>query len=451
MKPLSRREFVAGAALAALAAAPHRLHAAPAPTPWRNWSGNLVAHPAGRLAPRDEDELVTMLRRTSGPLRPVGAGHSFSPLVPTDGHLVVLSEFTGLVRTDPQAMTAELMAGTRLSDAGRLLHAAGQAMFNLPDIDRQTLAGAIATATHGTGVNLKSLSGYVAALRLVTPTGQVLDVSADRDPDTFRAACVSLGALGFVTRITLRNRPPFRLRTRFFVARTEEIIDYLAACAADYQHFDLMPFLHGDYALVTAQRETDDPAVPTTAADDDAGFIELVKLIDRTPVAERRTLINSAVSGMAPGESVDWSFDALTNFRFDRFNEMEYSVPADAGPACLREILQAVASDGIEVAIPLEYRTVAADEAWLSMYHGGPRVAISVHRLSQHDFRPLFTRVEPIFWKYEGRPHWGKVHSLGYDRLSALYPRLRDFVALQESLDPRGRMLNDHLRRMLGK
>ena len=159
MKHLTRRNLLVRSLLAAgyLGAARSGIAATtvtPASLPWHNWSGGLSAAPAGRFAPASEAELLDFLKRHPGPLRPVGAGHSFSSLVPTDGTLVVLDRLDGLHAHDAATLEATFGAGTRLSETGPLLERIGQAMFNLPDIDRQTLAGAIATALDVPGPTL---------------------------------------------------------------------------------------------------------------------------------------------------------------------------------------------------------------------------------------------------------------------------------------------------------
>ncbi len=204
----SRRQFMASSALLGLFAPWRSALAQQSQTPWHNWSGGQVCHPAGRFSPASEDELMDYLRRTSGEIRPVGSGHSFSALVPTDGHLVVIDQLQGLINHDADLIQATFAAGTRLGDIGAPLQRVGQAMLNLPDIDRQTLAGATATATHGTGIAFTCLSGFVTALRLITPSGEALDVSASSNAELFAAARVSLGALGIVTQMTLQNRTP---------------------------------------------------------------------------------------------------------------------------------------------------------------------------------------------------------------------------------------------------
>jgi FAD-linked oxidoreductase len=442
---ISRRQLIG---LFSSALLPLRLNANSASnkTPWTNWSGALKANPASRFAPTSEAQLATWLSESKGPVRPVGAGHSFTPLVPTDGHLVISDRLSGLISHDPATNEAEFYAGTRISDTGPLLDGIGQAMYNLPDIDRQTLAGALATSTHGTGHNLKSLSGYVTGMRLITPEGEILDL--DRDDPRLKAASVSLGALGVVSRVRFQNREPFRLLSRIWAEKTESILENFDSYTAQWPHFEMMPFLHADYSLVIAHQETTAPYKSQEAAVDDGEFLALV---DATPVMLRGALINSIASGLEPEERIQPSFEALTNLRFDRFNEMEYSVPVEAGPACLREILAIAKSKGVDVVNPLEYRIVEKDDSWISMFSDSPKVSISVHRLAQYEHDPLFSLVEPIFWKYDGRPHWGKVHSLGYHELSRLYPRFDDFIQLTSTLDPKGKMLNAHLRRLFNR
>lgn len=439
---------MAGALLSAVwSALPPRGLAATFKTPWRNWSGWQRAMPAGRLVPTSEAEVAALFKSTRGTIRPVGSGHSFSALVPTDGYLMVLDNLSGMISHDADAMTAQLWAGTRLSDAGPLLDEAGQAMFNLPDIDRQTLAGAIATSTHGTGKGLKSLSGYVSSMRIVTPTGRVLDVDAHTDKDLFDAARVSLGAFGIVTRVGFENRQPFHLLNRTWVAHTDEILEGFDDYARQWQHFEMMPLLHSDYCLVIAHKDTDKPVGPPAPPEDDS---ELLRLMNATPVMLRGALIDVLASVIDPSQDITRSYKGLTHLRFVRFNEMEYSVPLEAGPVCLREILETVKRNGTDVTIPLEYRIVGGDDTWLSMFSGGPRIAISCHRMARYDYKPYFDMIEPIFWKHGGRPHWGKVHTLGYRQLKALYPRFDDFLAIRASLDPQGRLLNPYLKRLFG-
>ena len=452
----SRRSFLARSALAGLGAAAFGVPtpAAPSPTaatPWRNWSGHLAATPAGRFSPRNEDELARVLGETSGAFRPVGAGHSFSALVPTDGHLIVLDRLAGLIEHDAAMMTATFGAGTRLSEIGAPLDAIGQAMSNLPDIDRQTLAGATATATHGTGIDFPCLSAFLTGMRLVTATGQVLDL--DETDERFGAAQVSLGALGVVTRMTLRNRTPFRLKVRNWAQPIEDVLASFDASAAEHRHFEMFPLTHSNYALVLAIDETDEPIDnPPPSPEESAGFAAAMAAWAAMPPRERLPMIDGLAAQIEPSSAVDVSYKILSNIRNDRFNEMEYSVPVAAGADCLREVLAAIIDNEVDVVFPLEYRYVRRDDTWIGMSAGDEdHAAISIHRTAGADFRPYFDLIEPIFWKYGGRPHWGKVHSLGASQLRELYPRFDDFSALRRELDPDGRLLNPHLAKIFGE
>ena len=450
MKQISRRTFLASSVRAALFGAYAGSGAAFAQSAsWSNWSGGQTCQPAGRYDIGSEEELTSLLRNTLGPIRPVGSGHSFSPLVPTDGHLVVIDQLNGILASDSENNQVTLGAGSRLGDLGAQFDAIGQGMINLPDIDRQTVAGAIATGTHGTGVTLQALSSFITSMRLVTPGGSVMDIDSS-DEDLLHAARVNVGALGIVTQVTMQNREAYKLKKREWAAPTEDILANFDELAANSRHFEIFPLVYSDYSLVLSIDETDDPigeveldAEPTS----DASISESLGLSDNPTPAERLRQSNATASRIQPSESVDISHKILTNVRNSRFNEMEYSVPAEVGAECLREILKTIYDQAIDVNFVLEYRYVGADDDWLSMAYGdNPHATISIHRAASEDYRPYFNVIEPIFWKYGGRPHWGKVHSLTHLELAELYPRFKDFMELRRELDPQGRMLNPHLR-----
>lgn len=451
MTQLSRRSFLASSVRAALfgATASSGIAALGQSTPWSNWSGGQHCQPQNRIDVTDEEELVSFLLNTRGPIRPVGSGHSFSPLVPTDGNLIVIDQLRGIIDHDDSQIQAVVGAGSRLGDLGDALNDLGQGMINLPDIDRQTLAGAIATSTHGTGVELKSLSSFVDALRLITPRGEIMDIDAS-DEDLFNAARVNLGALGIVTQVRLQNRARYRLKKREWAAPTEDILATFDDSAANHRHFEIFPLVYSDYSLALSIEETDEPIYnpPPTEEDDSSGSLSSrTTQIVAVTAAEKIAQNNAMAQRIEPTEAVDWSHKLLSNVRYNRFNEMEYSVPAEVGAECLREILQTIIDQEIDVAFPLEYRYVSGDDLWLSMSYGAePHAAISIHQSAAKDHRPYFDIIEPIFWKYGGRPHWGKLHSLTNDDLAALYPRFNDFKEVRKMLDPDGRLLNYHLR-----
>ncbi len=455
-RQLLQRASIVGA-FSALASHPAlgQLLRAPRLIPWRNWSGAQSCLPAARLAPKNLDELTSAIQQAPGRIRPVGSAHSFSALVPTDGTLLSLSYFSGLLDHDGKTLQAEFGAGTPMSRMGVPLRDIGQALPNMADIDYQTLAGAIATSTHGTGKTFQSCSAQVCAMQLVTANGEVLDCDRQRHPEVFSAARVSLGALGVATRIRLQNRPAYRLREHQWIARTEELLEDLDKNTRENQHWEMLVVTHSDYALSIALNETNDPPTPPISPEEEGGneFVNLIEKLDKYASDFpdlRRTLLNSLRHLASFEDRVGDSFDIYANVRTVRFNEMEYSVPAEHGPACLREILKLIEDKDLRTWFPIEYRYVKADDIALSMFEGRDSCSISVHQHYQLDHHNFFAAIEPIFWKYNGRPHWGKLHSLNARTLQTLYPRWREFVEVRQALDPHGRFLNAHLASILG-
>lgn len=422
--------------------------------PWRNWSGGQSCIPAARLAPATEDELADILKSTVGMnVRAVGSSHSFSALIPTDGKIISLSNFNGLLNHDPKTLQAEFGAGTPMSQMGEPLQKVGQALPNMADIDYQTLAGAISTSTHGTGPKFGSYSSNVVGLRLVTANGQVLDLDKDHKPELFNAARVSLGSLGVITRIKLQNRNAFRLHQKQWVQKTEEVLEDIPRLIKENNHFEFNPILHSDVSLVQTQNETTDTRTLTKEGGGDGdkiGKLSMANTYLRNHPDAQAALLNFLVKHLDFPDVIDASFRVFANVRDQRFNEMEYEVPAEAGPDCVREVLKTIREQNLNSFIPLEYRYVKADDIPLSMFSGRDTCAISVHQYYDMDYHNFFAQIEPIFWKYEGRPHWGKLHTLNVAQFSKLYPRFKEFQDIRREMDPTGKFLNGHLRSVFG-
>ncbi|MCC6848857.1 MAG: FAD-binding protein [Deltaproteobacteria bacterium] len=420
---------------------------------WRNWSGQLHSYPAERVAPASEEAVADLLRKAPAPIRPVGAGHSFSALVPTDGTLVTLDGLTGVIAHDARGLRATVRAGTRLGDLGPALAAIGQEMPNLPDVNKQSLAGALSTATHGTGRAFKALHGDVLAFRIATPAGGLVDCDATRNPELFQAARVGLGAFGVLTQVTLQNAALARVKKRVEPRPLADILDAWPALAAAHRNveFFAIPFT-GIGATITLDEVTE--AVRPRGPDEDAGtLMELKRLRDwtsRMPFVRRWIAEKVLAPNFEPTEAVDEGWKLLSNERPIRFNEMEYHVPFEAQVPALRAVVAAIEAHCPDVFFPVEARVIAADDAWLSPFYGRLSGSIAVHAYYKDEFRVLFDLVEPIFRRYDGRPHWGKMHSLKAADLAALYPKFEDARRVRASVDPAGRMLNAYLREVFG-
>lgn len=386
---------------------------------WANWSGAVTAEPRRIERPTSEADLQEAVRRAVREgidVRVVGSGHSFAPIVATRGVIVSLDDLQGLVSTDPASNEATLWAGTKLYRATHELWEAGLGLENQGDIDMQSVAGAFSTGTHGTGPAFGNIPSKITGMRLVTAAGDLLD-TRDAHPDVLRAARVSLGMLGVVSQVTIACLPRYALHERRWQTPAAEAMERLAANVAANEHYEFFWYPLADMAEHKSLNTT--PEVP----------------VDEEP---------PQLEG--PGERTGWSHRIYPSAREQKFNEMEYSLPAEAGPECFALVRDLMRTEFPKWSWPVEYRTVAADDAMLSPAYGRATVTISVHQDARRPHEPYFQAVEAIFNRYAGRPHWGKIHWQTRDGLRAAYPEFDAFRELRRSLDPSGRFLSPYLR-----
>jgi FAD/FMN-containing dehydrogenase len=391
---------------------------------WSNWSGLVRSSPRRLVRPTSEEEVRrTVVEACDAGLgvRIAGAGHSFTALVASDDVIVGLEGLSGLVAADPSAGESgevELLAGTPVHAVCPALHPHGVALRNQGDIDRQAVGGACGTGTHGTGPSLTSFSGAVTGATVVLASGDVVACDATTEPDLFEASRLSLGASGVITRLRLAVRPSYRLHEREWIEPIEETLDRLDERIAASRHFEFFWLPEIDRAYCKSLEET------TEAADE-----------------------MPDVKGQRIGDS--WAI--FPSARDDRFNEMEYAVPAESGPACFAALRDLFRDHHPETTWPIEYRTQAPDDVWMSPAHGRPTVTLSIHEPVERDHEPLFRDAEEIFRSYDGRPHWGKLSYLDPGELAGLFPRWERWWAVRDRVDPTGAFLNSHLRRVAGR
>ncbi|MFT4636162.1 MAG: FAD-linked oxidoreductase [Arenicella sp.] len=418
--------------------------------PWSNWSGNQRSQPTQRSVPRSEEQLVALIKESKQPIRCVGAGHSFSPLVPTDDTLISLARFRGLNTVDQLKKQATFGAGTLLGQTGEPLWDQGLALRNMPDINTQSLAGAIATSTHGTGSSYGSLSNDVVALRMITADGERLNCSATENPQIYHAARNNLGSLGVVTEVTLTVRDAFNVDENQWILPNQEAYPLAEKYFAEGRRFELYAFPYGDYSMIITLDETDKPIDDKhDQADSGDSLLELKKWTERLPWL-RGFLVNSALQdAVGPlSQRINRSYKVFGNLRNVGFNEMEYSLAAEHGMECLQEVLYTIKKQKIDVVFPIEYRYVKGDDIWLSQFYQRDSCSISIHNFSDRDYSQYFAAIEPVFLKYGGRPHWGKLHTLTADTFAEKYPRWQDFKRIRSELDPKGLFLNRHIKEL---
>jgi FAD-linked oxidoreductase len=424
---------------------------------WRNWSGNVRCTPAAVVRPRSEDEVAVAIRRAAAAgqnVRVAGSGHSYTEIVSTSGTLLSLERMSGIVSLDAERSEATVWAGTRLRSLGDPLWERGFAMENLGDTDVQALAGAISTATHGSGIELRSLSSQVVGLTVVTATGEVVECSEEREPELFKAARVGLGCLGVITRVRLRLQPRYLLS---MTMRHEELETVLGDIHERLRsrHFEFWYWPETGHVTTRSTNVTDGPVTQRATRRFLQGIVlENAGLWLVNSVARAAPASADAISGLqarlAPaGERVDRPYRLLATPRLVKLLECEYAIPAEAGPECLREVKAWIDRSHVPISFPIEYRYVAADDSFLSPYYGRRTVMIDLQQFKGMPYHEYFLAGEEIFRRYEGRPHWGKLHTRTAAELRDLYPEWERFQEVRRRWDPDGLFMNDYLRRVL--
>ncbi|HZK99679.1 MAG TPA: D-arabinono-1,4-lactone oxidase [Caulobacteraceae bacterium] len=413
---------------------------------WRNWSGSVVASPSRIARPRTEGELRDLVAAAAR-ARVAGTGHSFMPLCETDGLLLSLTDMEGDLEVAGDRASAWVPAGWPIGRLTAALWERGLSLANQGDIDKQAVAGALATATHGTGRTLGALSTMALAFRLVLADGSVVECDAGRDPDLFEAQRVGLGMLGVMTRVKLAVLPAYRLGETLRRAPLAEILVQWDELADRHRHveFFVFPYAHQALLKILDPVETgDDPP----ASDRESAVMQVVSDIARlapglAPTLQRLlTRLIGASSRAAPAHRI------FPSERDVRFEEMEYEIPAAAGPQALRQAIAEVRRRRLPIIFPLEFRTVAGDDIWLSPMSGGPCVSISFHQYARMRWKDAFAAVEAVFAAAGGRPHWAKRHTLASADVVRLYPNAERWGTVRKRVDPTAKFMNAHLREL---
>lgn len=422
-----------------------------------NWAGSLRFSARRVHRPASLGELRAIVAG-SRRAKALGTGHSFSDIADTEGDLIDVTALPADIDVDTAASTVRVAAGVRYAELARRLDAFGLALPNMASLPHISVAGSIATGTHGSGDRNAVLAAAVRELELVTADGGTLGLSRDADGDRFEGAVVSLGALGVVTHLTLDAVPAFRIRQRVLTGLR------LADAAA---HFDAITGAAYSVSLFTDWRAPrfgqvwlKERVTPDDGDADDPGRdpVDLAAVLPWARPADRPM---HPVPGMDPanctpqdGSPGPWH-ERLPHFRpgfvpsSGAELQSEYLVPRRHAVAALHA-LDALRADIAPVLQVCEVRTVAADRLWLSPAYG--RETVGLHFTWVKDTAavlPVLARIEQALAPCEPRPHWGKLSTTAPGQVRAAYPRMDDFRALAAAADPGGTFRNAFLTRLL--
>ncbi|MFD5922780.1 D-arabinono-1,4-lactone oxidase [Kitasatospora sp. NPDC058201] len=427
---------------------------------WRNFAGDQSCRPAVFERPRSTAEVSDAIGRAAAAGRTVrvaGAGHSFTDSVLTDGTLLSLDRMDQVLGIDQERNLVRVEAGISLGTLSAVMYDHGLAFANLGDIDVQSIAGATGTGTHGTGITLPNLSAGLKSIELALADGSTLEVGDGADPDAWRAARVSMGALGVVTAVTLQAVPAFTLSAEDTTAPLETVLHGLDERVDTNDHFGFFVFPHSRLAMTKTWNRT--PTAPRPRSRSGEWFHDMLLTnyaywgLCRLGRARRRWIpalnrLASTCSGTT--RYVDRSYRVFATPRRVPLTEMEYAIPREHAAEAVRAVLWIAERRGFDVPTPLEVRFVASDDAYLSPAGGRETCYIAVHQFAGIPWEPYFRAVEKAMIEFGGRPHWGKRHFLTAEALSHRYPHWDRFQAVRARLDPRGVFANAHIGRVLG-
>lgn len=427
---------------------------------WTNWAETVATDPIRIARPSSTAQVVAVVREATAAgrqVKAIGAGHSFTPIGATDGVQITLARMKSVLDWDTAHGQVRVQAGISLHELNPILKAHGLALPNLGDIDPQSVAGAVSTGTHGTGGRLHGISAAVVAVQLVTATGEVLEI--DESHEFFGASRVTLGALGIVTEVTLQCVPAFLLHAREEPMALAEVIDQLDDLIEANDHFEFYWFPHTEKALVKRNNRVPMGTQRTPISgfrhwlDDE--FLSNTVFEGANRIAARMPDMIPRINGwtgsaLSTREYVDHSYNVFVSPRRVKFRESEFAVPRYAVEDVLAELRTWFAEGHENVTFPIEVRFTAADDVWMSTGHNRANAYIAVHQHIGFDYTSYFAAAQAIFTAHEGRPHWGKLHTLGSDYFRQRYERFDDFVAVRDELDPHRTFSNPYLDRVLG-
>jgi FAD-linked oxidoreductase len=430
------------------------------PKEWRNWAGDQRCRPARFERPADRGELVEAVKRANADgltMRAAASGHSFTDIALTDGAMLDLSRLDRLLDVDADAGLVRFEAGIGLHALNEAIWGYGLALENLGDIDRQSVAGAVATATHGTGTRFRNISSLVDSMEVVLADGTLREITASSDPELLRAARVGLGALGIVATITLRTVPAFTVRRVDSPLPLDETLERIGDLADGSDHFEFYVFPHTETALLRQSARTDEEPRPANPVSRYLNEVVLenwvfgaVSRFGRRSPSRIPRLSRFVSSQLGDATKVDRSYRVFASERRVRFTEMEYAIPRRHAAEAVPRVLEIAEAADPPVSFPIEVRFVAGDDALLSTAHDRETAYIAIHQFQGMEWEGYFRAVEEVMDGYGGRPHWGKRHFQTAETLAERYPGWEQFAAARAQLDPGGAFSNAYTDRVLG-
>lgn len=420
----------------------------------KNWAGNLKFQPKIILAPSTTEEAQGMVQahlKNKQAIRMRGSSHSWTGLIATTDSFMHLDNMQGLLEVSPEKKLVSALAGTKLHLFGDESFKHNLALPNQGDINQQSLAGALSTGTHGTGITLQSMANQLQALTLISGNGEILRIDENKNPDLMSALSVSLGSAGLITEATVKMTDAYKLKVETFAEDMKTSLRHYLERLNSNRHLEMFYFPVGDWAMVKLMNQTEDAVSPHSKLQKISDIVLENWVFEGLNILAKSTntykVLDSFMRKFVDHKVfVNWSHRAFPTERSVRFMEMEYNLPVEKFEGVLEELKASIKKHKFQTLFPVEIRFVKGDQLWLSPAYQRDSVYFAVHTYIKENYRPYFEEMQRIFKRHGGRPHWGKWHSLGHDDFEAVYPKWHDFLKLRSELDPQGVWLNQHMK-----
>ena len=435
---------------------------------WSNWAGNQTSNPLSIKKPKNEEDVVAIVKEAKKrglKVKAVGSGHSFTGIAVTDEVLICLDEIADIRDVDFENSTVRVGSGIKLCDLNPILRRSGLAMPNLGDIVYQSISGAISTSTHGTGLEFKTIAEAVCGMRIVDGEGTVVACDTQQNSEVFHAARVGLGALGIITEVTIQCVEAFNLHAVEEILPIGEVTNNFDRWSKMTDHVEFFWMPNTDKALL--KRNTRTLEAPPKPRNKRHSFKRRWNRFKNEEIKQNFLFgamnhlgkiapplvpkLNSMVAGeRGRAEYITTSYEVFASPRRVRFYEMEYAVPIESGIEAFQKVVQLIGDLDHYISFPVEYRVLGKDEIPMSTASDRDSAFIAVHVFRNTPFEKYFRGVEEIMVDYNGRPLWWKLHFQDHESLSKIYPQWEAFQNVRRLMDPLGIFSNPYLDKVLG-
>ena len=427
---------------------------------WVNWSETQSCSPKQIAFPSTEKDLIDCVGsaiKSKINIKVVGSGHSFVGAALTDGLLIDLSKYNKILNVDTDNRQVTVQVGKKLEDLNPEIWNHGLAMSDLSDIAYQSVAGAISTGTHGTGIGFGCLATQVLAARVISGEGEIIDCSPEQDSDLFGASVIGVGSAGILSTVTLQLEDAFNLHALEMPMPFDFVIDNQDQFVKDNEHFEY--FCHPDLnvALTKRNNRTSKPGKSLSPFGrwyhDEfiTGYLPKLTRLAKQAFPQLNKYLTHEIMLVARDNYIDRSYSVFTSERKQYGCEMEYFIPRKNAKEALGRVLDFIKKSGLKISMPIEVRWSGSDEFPISMCYGRETTSIAIHVEMGERYENYFVPVETIMMEYDGRPHWGKMHFQTSTTLAPLYPKWDEFQKARRILDPKGIFENDYTKRVFGQ